>query len=104
MYDFTKIHPDLFIIRTLQSSCLCVVCENAAFVAKSIDTLKNDVPNNPHDLIKTYSCSSASQECMYGECKVCCVPVLEGEIKSANITDVTVYQWTKIEMKKRQKK
>ena len=38
---------------------------------------------------------------MYGECKVCSIPVLESEVKSANITDVKVYQWTKIEKKVR---
>ena len=75
--------------------------ENAVFVAKSIGTFKNDVLNNPHDLVETYSCSSVSRECMYGECKVFSVPVLESEIKSANITDVTVYQWTNIEKKAR---
>ena len=62
---------------------------------------KYDVPNNPHDLVETYLCSSVSHECMYGECEVCSVPVLESEVKSANITDVKVYQWTKIEKKVR---
>ena len=38
---------------------------------------------------------------MHGERRVCSVPVLEREIKSANITDITVYQWTKTEKKAR---
>ena len=92
-----KIRPEFAYNKDMpQSSCLCEVCENAVFVAKSIGTFKNDVPNNLYDLVETYSCSSASRGCMYGEFKVCSVPFLETKIKSANITDVTVYQWTKI--------
>ena len=92
MHDFIKIHPEFVYNKDIpQSSCLCDVCENAVFVAKSIGTFKNDVPNNLDDLVETYSRSSASRECMYGECKICSIPVLESEIKTANITDVTVY-------------
>ena len=68
---------------------------------KYAEKKKYDVPNNPYDLVETYLCSSVSHECMYGECKVCSVPVLESQVKSANITDVKVYQWTKIEKKVR---
>ena len=74
---------------------MCEVCENAVFVAKSVDTFKNDVSN------ETNSCSSSKRECMNGECKVCSAPVLVSQIESANITDVRVYQWTKIEKKAR---
>ena len=92
MYDFIKIHPEFIYNKDIpQSSCLCEACENALFVAKSIGTFKNDVSNNPHDLIQTYLCSSASRECMYGEFKVCSVPVLESEIKTAAITHVPVF-------------
>ena len=102
MHNFLKIHPEFAYNKDIsQSSCLCEVCENGVFVEKSIGTFKNDVPNNSHDLVETYSCSSASRECMYGEYKFCSVPVLENEIKSGNITDAMVYQWSKIEKKAR---
>lgn len=42
MYDFIKIHPEFVCNKDIpQSSCLCEVCENAAFVTKSIGSLKN---------------------------------------------------------------
>ena len=73
------------------------MCDNVVFVAKSIGTFKNDVSKILDDLVETYSCSSASRKCIYGEYKVCSVPVLESEIKITNIANLTVYQWTKIE-------
>ena len=60
----SKFTFNLFIIRTYQNQAVYV--KRVRTLTKSIGTLKNDVSNNPHDLVETYLCNSASHECMYG--------------------------------------
>ena len=74
LYDFIKANKQfVFNNKIPHTSCLCETCENVVLLAKWLNkTLKEcQLPDNPHDLVERYSCSSDSKLCMFDQCEKC---------------------------------
>ena len=54
---------------------MCEICENLLLLTKGLnkleETFKERLPNNPHNLVKTFSCDSDNAKCMVEKCTSC---------------------------------
>ena len=84
-----------------QPSCLCEICKNVYFVAKTLNKkIKscNMVPTDAHSLAEKYTCDSSSRTCMFSE-NECCVTGVTMEEFPDDCDDVEYYEWTKVDGK-----
>ena len=74
LYKFLKQHKEFVFNKDIpQASCLCEICENLTFLAKSILSKVNiPIETNVYSLLEAFSCDSSSKECMYSTCEECC--------------------------------
>ena len=83
-----------------QASCLCEICENLIFLAKSMSPKLNlPIQTNTHTLVKAYSCDSSSKSCMYSTCDECCDTGLKVEYFKDDSTEIQFYQWKEVDKK-----
>ena len=73
--DFFKSHK-YYVYNTdiPHVSCLCEICENSSLLVRGMNKqkkFKEDLPNNPHDLVERFSCNSDDAECMLEKCISC---------------------------------
>ena len=102
LYGFVKSQPQLIYNRDIsQSSCLCEICENIVYIAKTL--LKQNghaLPQNPHDLVGQFACNSMSRKCMYDhDCAVCQSMLLNENDFDLQLANQQVLQWQKIDKK-----
>ena len=75
LYDFTKTHKQFIYNKdTPHTSCLCDTCENTVLFAKGLNKRlpsSSRLPENPHDIVEKYSCSSDNKQCMSNNYKNC---------------------------------
>ena len=110
LYDFIKGHKQfIFNNKIPHTSCLCDTCENIVLLAKGLNKKlpsSSRLPDNPHDIVEKYSCSSDSKECMSDKCENCSLGRLcqlsiephESESGSSSNSDngeclVSFYRW-----------
>ena len=80
-----------------QASCLCEICENLIFLAKSMSPKLNlPIQTNTHTLVKAYSCDSSSKSCMYSTCDESCDTGLKVEYFKDDNTEIQFYQWKEV--------
>ena len=83
-----------------QASCLCEICENLIFLAKSMSPKLNlPIQTNTHTLVKAYSCDSSSKSCMYSTCDESCDTGLKVEYFKDDNTEIQFYQWKEVDKK-----
>ena len=83
-----------------QASCLCEICENLIFLAKSLSPKLNLlIQTNIHSLAEEYSCDSSSKYCMYSTCDECCDTGLRVEDFKDDYTEIQFYQWKRVDKK-----
>ena len=83
-----------------QASCLCEICENLIFLAKSMSPKLNlPIQTNIHSLVEAYSCDSSSKSCMYSTCDECCDTGLKVEYFKDDSTEIQFYQWKEVDKK-----
>ena len=83
-----------------QASCLCEICENLIFLAKSMSPQLNlPIQTNTHTLVKAYSCDSSSKSCMYSTCDESCDTGLKVEYFKDDNTEIQFYQWKEVDKK-----
>ena len=73
--DFFKSHK-YYVYNTdiPHVSCLCEICENSSLLVRGMNKqkkFKENLPNNPHDLVERFSCNSDDAECMLEKCISC---------------------------------
>lgn len=109
LYDFIKTNKQfVFNNKIPQSSCLCETCENIVLLAKGLNRnlqSEHKLPENPHDIVEAYSCTSDSKLCMFDECegcssgKLCVAPSKESDSESgsseseSNESLTSFYRW-----------
>ena len=75
LYDFTKTHKQFIYNKDIpHTSCLCDTCENTVLLAKGLNKRlpsSSRLPENPHDIVEKYSCSSDNKQCMSNNCEKC---------------------------------
>ena len=96
VYCFVKQHPEFVFNKNIpHSSCLCEICENVVYLAKSLSQNGNELPTNPHDLLEKFSCDSSNRKCMYtNECDICSVAVNVDDFKRSD--ERSFYKWEKV--------
>ena len=109
LYDFIKTHQQFIYNKDiLHRSCLCDTCENTVLLAKGlnkkISPSSTRIPENPHDIVEKYSCSS-DKRCMLDNCENCSAGGLckltaptsrddsGSDSDSDNSSFVTFYRW-----------
>ena len=74
-YEFTKTHKQFIYKKVIRyTSCLCDTCENTVILAKGLNKRlpsSSRLPENPHDIVAKYSCSSDNKQCMSNNCEKC---------------------------------
>ena len=73
--DFFKSHK-YYVYNTdiPHVSCLCEICENSSLLVRGMNKqkkFKENLPNNPDDLVERFSCNSDDAECMLEKCISC---------------------------------
>jgi len=75
LYDFIKMNKQLIYNNNIpHTSCLFDTCENIVLLAKGLNKrlpLSSHLPDNPHDIVEKYSCSSDNKQCMSNDCEKC---------------------------------
>ena len=75
LYDFTKTHKQFIDNKDIpHTSCLCDTCENTIFLAKGLNKRlpsPSRLPENSHDIVEKYSCSSGNKQCISNNCEKC---------------------------------
>ena len=83
LYEYIKSNRKYGYDRGLpQSSCLCEICKNVCFVAKSLNKKIKSctmVQTDPHSLGEKYTCDSSSRTCMFSENECCYFTVVTME-------------------------
>ena len=73
LYNFVKSRKYFVFNRDIpHASCLCEICENIVYLAKSIDAKVKSTPyqSYAYSLVETYSCDSSLEDCMNSVAKV----------------------------------
>ena len=98
---FPKQHKEFVFNKDIpQTSCLCEICENLTFLAKSISSKVNiPIETNVHSLVEVFSCDSSSKECMYSTCEECCDTRLKITDFRNEEADIHFYQWKRVNKK-----
>ena len=75
LYDFTKTHKQFIYNKDIpHTSCLYDTRENTVLLAKGLNKRLPSsfcLPENPHDIVEKYSCSSDNKQCMSNNCEKC---------------------------------
>ena len=101
LYHFIKSRKQFVYNRDIpQASCLCEICENMVYRAKSIASrVKMNYHANPHSLVEMYSFDTASENCMNSVCMNC----RETGLKVKDFDDkddaVVSYKWKRVDNK-----
>ena len=98
---FLKKHKEFEFNKNVpQVSCLCEICENMIFLAKSMSPKLNlPIWTNIHSLVEEKSCDSSSKSCMYSTCDECCDTGLKFEDCKDDCTEIQFYQWKQVDKK-----
>ena len=101
LYHFIKSRKQFVYNRDIpQASCLCEICENTVYLAKSIASrVKMNYHANPHSLVETYSCDTASENCMNSVCMNCRETGLKVEDFDDEDDAVVFYKWKRVDNK-----
>ena len=84
----------------LQASCLCEICENLIFLAKSMSPKLNLlIQTNTHSLAEAYSCDSSSKSYMYSTCGEYRDTGLKVEDFKDDCTEIQFYHWKRVDKK-----
>ena len=79
---------------------MCEICENMVYLAKSISSrVKMNYHANPHSLVETYSCDTASENCMNSVCMNCRETGLKVEDFEDEDDAVMSYKWKRVDNK-----
>ena len=76
LYNFIRSHKEYVYNKNIPlGSCLCDICENLCLLVNGINKMIKDkdmiLPSNPHDLVETFCCDTASKDCMLSTCPNC---------------------------------
>ena len=101
LYHFIKSRKQFVYNRDIpQASCLCEICENMVYLAKSIASrVKMNYHANPHSLVETYSCDTASENCMNSVYMNCRKTGLKEEDFDDADDAVVFYKWKRVDNK-----
>ena len=102
LYNFVKSRKYFVFNRDIpQASCLCEICENIVYLAKSIDAKLKSTPHqsNAHSLVETYSCDSSLESCMNSVCEGCHKSGLTIQDFTNEDDGVVFYKWKRIDNK-----
>ena len=102
LYNFVKSRKYFVFNRDIpHASCLCEICENIVYLAKSIDAKVKSTPyqSYAHSLVETYSCDSSLEDCMNSVCESCHKTGLTVEDFSNEDDAVVFYKWKRVDNK-----
>ena len=88
--------------RAFPRSCLCEICKNVCFVAKTLNKrIKNCnmVSTDPHSLTEKYTCGSSSRTCMFSKNECCYFTGVTMEEFPDDCDNVKYYEWAKVDGK-----